>query len=179
MDSSPRSEVGKLVVGAVVLVGVFGVAAWSLRPMFAPVKATTSVVQQSWDQRRPPDIGLGARGRITAVSESSITLQSRDGVTRTFAVPSSARVRLDGTDSKLTALKVGHFARVSSDDGKTATSVSSRTHFRRPGGYGGDGRFGGGGPGGGGFGGNGSAGGGWPGAGQPPANLPGVGGGSL
>src|ERR671935_221132 len=57
------------------------------------------------------------RGRITALSSTSITLTRRDKVQVTFAITSSTAVRNDGASYQLTDLHVGLVATVISQDG--------------------------------------------------------------
>ena len=57
------------------------------------------------------------RGKITALSSTSITLTRRDKVQVTFAITSSTAVRNDGASYQLTDLHVGLVATVISQDG--------------------------------------------------------------
>ena len=82
--------------------------------------------------------GRGSRGRITAVSATSITIQSRAGGPKTFTIAANAAVTLDGQPSSVSALQTGQRAAITSTDGVTATEIKVRT--RRAGGR----RFGGG-----------------------------------
>lgn len=60
------------------------------------------------------------RGRITALSSSSLTLTRRDKVQVSFAITSSTLVRNDGGSYTLNDLKVGQIATVISQDGNAA-----------------------------------------------------------
>jgi hypothetical protein len=60
------------------------------------------------------------RGKITALSSSSITLTRRDKVQVTFAITSSTVVRNDGATYSLSDLKAGQVATVISQNGSAA-----------------------------------------------------------
>jgi hypothetical protein len=86
----------------------------------------------------PAASGQAPRGRITAVSSNSITIQSRAGGPKTFTIAANAAVTLDGQPSSVSALQARQRAAITSADGVTATEIKVRT--RRAGGR----RFGGG-----------------------------------
>jgi hypothetical protein len=82
-------------------------------PFFGAVHATGTITykdasQQTWNWDR---------GRITALSDTSITLTRRDKVQVTFAITSSTLVRNDGATYSLSDLKVGLAATVVSQSG--------------------------------------------------------------
>jgi hypothetical protein len=85
--------------------------------------------------------GGGPRGRVTAVTPTSITINSRRAGAHTYTVTAATTFTLDGKPIAASALKAGQGARITSADGKTATVVAVRT--RRPGGFGGRGGGGG------------------------------------
>ncbi len=61
-------------------------------------------------------------GSVTAVSTSSISLRSQDGFTGSYAIASSTRVRIDGTQAALSGVKAGDQAWVTArESGSTAT----------------------------------------------------------
>lgn len=87
----------------------------------------------------------GTRGQITSITPSAITIKSRDGATKSFALSAATKITVDQKPVTATDLKMGQRARVVSADEKTATEVYIRT---RPfgggrGGYPGGGRPGG------------------------------------
>ena len=93
---------------------------------------------QANNRASSPTVPSGApRGRITAVSATSITIQSRAGGPKTFTIAANAAVTLDGQPSSVSALQTGQRAAITSADGVTATEIKVRT--RRAGGR----RFGG------------------------------------
>jgi len=82
-------------------------------PFFGTVHATGTITykdgsQQTWNWDR---------GKITALTDSSITLTRRDKVQVTFAITSSTVVRNDGGSYTLGDLKVGLAATVISQNG--------------------------------------------------------------
>ena len=91
----------------------------------------------------------GTRGQITTVSATAITIQGRDGVSKTFAVTAATKITVDRKPAAAADLKAGQRARIVSKDEKSADEIVIRT--RPPGGRGGPGGGGrgGGGPGGG------------------------------
>ncbi len=82
-------------------------------PFFGTVHAVGAITykdgsQQTWNWDR---------GRITALSDSSITLTRRDKVEVSFTITSSTVVRNDGATYSLSDLKVGLVATVISQEG--------------------------------------------------------------
>ncbi len=67
------------------------------------------------------------RGRVTAVSQTSITIQGRDGKGATFAVDARTQVRAKGETIPYSDLKVGDRATVFGlDQGGTYTAIQVR-----------------------------------------------------
>ena len=85
-----------------------------------------------------PDLGEGARGRIIALSATSITVEGRDGTAKTFTITDATMVKIDGQTGSVSDLQYAHGAAVASTDGSTATSIYARTHIRRSGGRSGE-----------------------------------------
>jgi hypothetical protein len=83
-----------------------------------------------------PDGGL-FRGRITAVSPTSITVNSPHKTTTTFAIAKDVTITIDGKPSKIADARTGTFAEVTAADGATATNIDIRSHLPGPGGPGG------------------------------------------
>lgn len=71
-----------------------------------------------------PDGGV-IRGKITAVSSASITLETLPGSTMTLKIDPAAAVLIDMKPAKLSLLTVGEQAEVTAVDGATATAISA------------------------------------------------------
>jgi hypothetical protein len=82
-------------------------------PFFGAVHATGTITYKDASQRT----WNWDRGRISALSDTSITLTRRDKVQVTFAITSSTLVRNDGATYSLSDLKVGLAATVVSQNG--------------------------------------------------------------
>ena len=82
-------------------------------PFAATVHATGSVTYKDGSEKT----WTWDRGRITALSSSSITLTRRDQKQVSFAITASTLVRNDGGTYKLDDLKTGQAATVVSQDG--------------------------------------------------------------
>jgi len=116
---------------------------------------TTATAIDAHFRRPPPNVGsAGALGRISAVSSTSITVDTRDGTSKTYTISSSTTIKLDDQTVTASSLAVKQFAAVTSSDGTTTTAIDAHSHMGPPpgGGPGGQGGPGGGpgGPGGGG-----------------------------
>ena len=87
--------------------------------------------QQGQWQR--PDVGpKGAIGRISAISSSSITVDTRDAGSKTFTISPTTTLSLDKQTVTVDKLTNGLFAAVTSTDGAAATDIAARTRHRRP-----------------------------------------------
>ncbi len=152
----------KWVIGAACLAAV-GVSALTIirqippsAPAVDPATYRAMVAAGSGPPAGAPGAGApggqrapGTRGQITTLSATSITVQGRDGVPKTFTVTPATKITVDQKPASAAALKMGLRARIVSKDEKSADEIVIRT--RPPGGRGGPGGGpGGGGPGGGG-----------------------------
>ncbi len=76
-----------------------------------------------------PTVIAEQRGTVNAVSPTSITLTSKDGVSQSYTVGSSTRVRVDRTKGSISGVKMGQeavvFAKVNGDT-ETAQLVIQR-----------------------------------------------------
>ncbi len=70
---------------------------------------------------------LVQNGTITAVSETSITVQSEDEYTATYTIGSDTAIRIDRHTGLPTALQVGRPARIVANTDKVATHIGSTT----------------------------------------------------
>lgn len=124
----------KWVVGAVCLVAV-AVSLFSImRQLPARPKAGTAAAGSSSGGGGYPGGGAsggrqmpGTRGQITTITASAISIQSRDGVAKSFAITPATKITVDQKPVTATDLKPGQRARVVSADDKTATEVHIRT----------------------------------------------------
>lgn len=102
------------------IVGVFTLALALLVPAFA-------------QKGQRPDVGpQGAIGRISAVSTSSITVDTRKDGSKTFSIGSATTVTIDKQPSTADKLVVGQFAAVTSSDGTSTTAINARVRRARP-----------------------------------------------
>ena len=97
---------------------------------FAAVTSTDGTTATAVDahSHRPPPPGHGPPGgRISAVSATSLTLQTRRGDTKTYTLTASTTFTKDGQTATASDLAVGQFVHVRSMDGTTATAVDAHT----------------------------------------------------
>lgn len=138
-----KNRIGEFVVFAIVFLVILTVASRNMQPLsHGPVGGAPAMSGFGPGM----DMGQGARGRITQIGRSSVTIESRMGGLKTFKISPSTRIMVDGLDANTSSLFAGHFAAIASVDGVTATSIYSRSHMWHhfgpwgPGGYRGDGR---------------------------------------
>ena len=104
---------------------------WSLfSVLLLALSLAVPVLAQNGGPPPPNPGGKGGVGRITAISESSITVTNREGDAKTFTLTSTTPITLDGKPLTADALTTGQFAEVSSTDGVNAASI--RAHSHRP-----------------------------------------------
>lgn len=138
-------------VAAVAATTVAGGVAWASTGDSTPSPSTSSSQQQDQQQGRGPGPRGGLlgdalhgefvtskdgggyqtiatqKGEITALTDTSITLKSADGYTRTYTINSDTKINRDG---KLTDLEAGETVRlraVVSGETATATQISDNT----------------------------------------------------
>ena len=70
----------------------------------------------------------GAEGKIMTVSAQSVVVMTHSGKERTFLISNVTTATLDGRPTALAGVAVGQFARVQTNDGITAASISAKTH---------------------------------------------------
>ena len=83
-----------------------------------------------------PNGGL-ARGKIVDIENDTITLQSFEAGVTTYKLTKTTTVMLDDKPSKVGALKLGEFAKLTSDDGTTALTITASDKPHPGGGHGG------------------------------------------
>ena len=83
-----------------------------------------------------PAPGPGARGLVTAVSSTSITVHNKKANTDSaFTISPTTKVKVDKADSTISAVVVGMHANILSADGKTADTIEAHTatpHTKAP-----------------------------------------------
>jgi len=85
-------------------------------------------------QWKRPDVGSqGAIGKISAVSSSSITVDTRDAGSKTYTISAATTISLDKQTVTIDKLAVGQFAAVTSSDGTSTTDIAARIRHKRGG----------------------------------------------
>ena len=70
-------------------------------------------------------------GKITAVSDTSITVTPKTGAAKTYTIDAATKVELDGQAATAEDLAPGQHAKVKSADGVTARRIKAHTRKRR------------------------------------------------
>ncbi len=134
----------KWLVAAVCLAAVAVSASSIIRQLPSPPKSAAAVAGSPGRGGGYPGGGTpggwqmpsGTRGQITTITASAISIKSRDGVAKSFAITPATKITVDQKPVTATDLKPGQRARVVSADNKTATEVHIRTRpFGGRGGY--------------------------------------------
>lgn len=70
-------------------------------------------------------------GKVTAVSATSITVTPKTGEAKTYTVSAATTVTLDGKAAKIADVQVGQNAKVTSADGKAATTITAKARVKK------------------------------------------------